>query len=662
MEKKLTYSTISSVLNNLRLMWELPTNLNIRRSIFKSKYTNLIMKNMDVLTRILSFAETDPHENALVDEHIQLTYSELKIAIDEVVGLIHHHKLKGKVVVLQIPRSVYFPIIVLALTKENITFIPQDVTQPKLRLQQMVELAKAQMIISLHEGKYVFTEIEQDRDVSSDAWAIYFTSGSTGIPKAVEIPRQNVENTVVWQKKSFQLNEQDRVACFTPYSFAISYIELFSTLYSGGTLYILTENLRHDLVSLENYLNENKITFMNATATIGELVIRTMNIPSLRLLTLSGQRFPNIDLKHVTYKIFNIYGNTECGATTICEIDPIKQEITLGKPVGNMNAFILGDNHQVLLDGQVGELFISGPQVAIGYFLNKEATKEVFIDFQYLGKNIRGYRTGDFASILPNGNIEYHGRRDRQYKINGVRIDLTEIEKVIRELIPNLKQSHLTINKNQICCWFTSKEIVNDEIILQKIKNLLPSVMVPSRMIQLEKFPLNSNGKTDETKLLELWEHQNKLEDNRIITSVQKENEQYLKNTWSEILNIEIKNIRHDSDFKKLGATSLQIMELGVKILQDLNKKINFVDLHLHTKLNDMANFLEQDNQFQPIYSFVMRDECMKDTPALFVIHSGNTGSDVYKPLFSDIDSPKFPIYVIEPHNLLTTGETDSNG
>lgn len=615
------------------------------------------MKNMDMLTKILNYSETTPHAKALVDEHIQMTYFELKNEINEVIRVIHQQNLKGKIVVLQIPRNIYFPIIVLALTKENITFIPQDITQPKARLQQMIDLAKAQIVVTLHEGKYVFTEIKQDKNVHTTAWAIYFTSGSTGIPKAVEIPKKNVENTVVWQKDSFQLNEQDRIACFTPYSFAISYIELFSTLYSGGTLYILNEDLRHDLTALEIYLNKNKITFMNVTATIGELVIRSMNIPSLRILTLSGQRFPDIDISCATYRIFNIYGNTECGATTICEIDPIKQEITLGKPVENMNALVLGDNYEILSDGEIGELFITGPQVATGYLLNEDVTKKVFINIQHLGKTIRGYRTGDFARILPSGNIEYNGRRDRQYKINGIRIDLAEIEKVIRKLIPSMKQKHIIVSENQICCWITSEELIDSEIVLSEMKRILPSIMIPTQIIQLENLPLNSNGKIDEIQLLKLRNQHNISKTKREVSQNQKDLEKYLQGAWSQILNIEVEKINYSSDFKKLGATSLQIMELGVKILQDLNKKINFVDLHFHTKLSEMVMFLGEESQFQPIYTFVKRDESMKDTPALFVIHSGNTGSDVYKPLFSNIDSPKFPIYVIEPYNLLTEGE-----
>ena len=143
----------------------------------------------------------------------------------------------------------------------------------------------------------------------------------------------------------------------------------------------------------------------------------------------------------------------------------------------------------------------------------------------------------------------------------------------------------------------------------------------------------------------------------RHISKKQAAIEAYITTVWAQILNIDEKNITFESDFKKLGASSLQIMELGVKILQDRNQKVNFVELHKQSKLSDMAMLLAEENRFQSIYTFVARTDKMKENPGIFIVHSGNTGSDVYRPLFEKIIEPDFPIYVIEPHNLLTSGE-----
>lgn len=616
------------------------------------------MDDKDVLLKIFDYAKTNPHKVALVDEFLQLTYKELVDTIEEVSKIIRDQNLKGKIAALQIPRSVYFPILVFALTKEKITFIPQDITQPKARLEEMIQLAGVQVVISLEEGKYIFNEVNPTSKSSSDAWSIYFTSGSTGTPKAVEIPKENVENTVIWQKEEYELTDKDKAAAFIPYSFVVSYMDFFSVLYVGGTLYILSEYLRHDLASLEEYLNRNEITFMNATTVIGDIIIRSMNIPSLRLLTLAGQRFPDIDLSHLSYKVINVYGNTECGAASICKIDSKTKKVTIGKPVKNMDVLILGNDFQALPKGEIGELFVYGIQVSRGYFMNTKATKEAFVNINYLGKNLRGYRTGDFARILPDGDIEYLGRRDRQYKINGVRIDLSEIERAFYKLVPTTKQLYVVVYNEQLCCWFINDEKLEEEKLLQGIANLLPSIMIPSRIKQVNEFPINENGKIDEKKLFRALKEENEgNKEVKLSATIQSESIQYLKKAWSKILNIDVKQINTNSDFKKLGATSLQIMELGVKLLQDLGKKLNFVDLHYHTKLYDMAEFIDGNNNFRPIYTFVKRTAKMKSIPALFVIHSGNTGSDVYRPLFNNIKDPKFPIYVIEPHNLLTTGD-----
>lgn len=459
-------------------------------------------------------------------------------------------------------------------------------------------------------------------------------------------------------KNEFQITPEDNVAAYTPYSFAISYIELFSTLYAGATLYIASEEVRHDLGLLEEFIQKNRITFMNTTAVIGERIINMMKNTNLRILTLSGQRFPNTELKGITYKVYNVYGNTECGAATISEIKALDRKITIGKPVLNMGALVLGEQNQVLSPENTGELFIYGPQVALGYYQNMNATNQTFVTVTTLdGKKIRGYKTGDFARILSNGDIDFLGRKDSQYKINGVRIDLIEIEEAIQESVKGIKQTHVTVKDNNIYCWFISNYVERENEIIERLSKKLPLVMLPTRIIQIESFPLSGNGKTDEKQLFRNLFNQPNIVDKRIIGEEQKVAEEYLKRAWAQLLNIDEKVIRFDTDFKKLGATSLQIMELGVKIFQELNKRVNFVELYLQSKLCDMAKMLVTDREFQPIYTFAERTKEMGNNPALFVIHSGNTGSDVYRPLFEKIEKTNFPIYVIEPYNLLTSGE-----
>lgn len=618
----------------------------------------MMAESKDFLEQIFDYADTIPNQIALVDDENEFTYLEMKEKIEATIRLLKEYQLEDQCVALQVTRGVYFPIIVLALTKMSVTFIPQDITQPKERLNQMIETAQATAIISIKNGNYHVQKIDQNKIKNTNAWAIYFTSGSTGIPKAVEIPRENVMNTVIWEKNEFEISIKDRVAAYTPYSFAISYIELFSTLYSGAALYVVNEQIRHDLNMLEAYLVKHSITFMNTTAVIGEQIVKRMTIPSLRILTFSGQRFPNIDLSKVSYKIFNVYGNTECGAATIKEMKSTDKKITIGKPVYRMNALILGEKNESLAIGEVGELFIYGPQVAKGYYFNPDATSKTFITVENSNnEKVRGYRTGDFARILPSGEIEYLGRRDRQYKINGVRIDLAEIEEALQKVLPQLQQSYVTVRKNRIYCWITSEKCENEQLILEQLNQYLSDVMIPTRLIQIESLPLNGNGKTDENQLFSELSERVDRDIQRHISTNQATIEAYLTTAWAQILNIDEENISFESDFKKLGASSLQIMELGVKILQDRNQKVNFVELHKQSKLSDMAKLLVKENNFQSIYTFVPRTAEMKDNPGLFIVHSGNTGSDVYRPLFEKIIAPDFPIYVIEPHNLLTSDE-----
>lgn len=151
---------------------------------------------------------------------------------------------------LQFPRGIEFVVTVLALTKMGITFIPQDITQPEERLNMMLEISHANYVIKYIDNIYSVQELNS-KENTTNAWAIYFTSGSTGLPKAVEIPKENVENTVIWEKELFNLSEKDNMALFTAYSFAISYIELFSGLYAQCTLHILMRKLGMILICLK---------------------------------------------------------------------------------------------------------------------------------------------------------------------------------------------------------------------------------------------------------------------------------------------------------------------------------------------------------------------------------------------------------------------------
>lgn len=610
------------------------------------------MNREEVLNVILSYAEITPNSLAVVDNSDELTYSELRVAVERTSQLLQKNQLNDQIVVLRLPRGVKFTVMVLALTKMKITFIPQDIAQPLARLDAMVETAGAETLIELKDDHYTFSTVPNSSKNHSTAWAIYFTSGSTGNPKGVEIPFRTVANTVETQKEDYQLTTDDRVASFTPYSFVVSYYDLFSSLYSGSTLYVLGETERHDLNKLEKYLQDNKITFMNASTMIGEIIMRSMKLPSMRLLTLAGQRFPDVDIGQLNYQVMNVYGNTECACATICRVRP-GETVTIGKPIRNMHALILDDQQRVLPHGSVGELFIYGVQVTNGYFLNEKATNKAFTSVSYQNQNIWGYRTGDYAKVLPNGELEYRGRRDSQYKINGVRIDLSEVGSVCREIIPNLKQCYLAVKANCIYCWVTSAKAIDESQILNALASRLPSVMIPIGIHQLTSFPLNINGKIDERRMIKEWSRQSLTKDNRHLSKSQRENEQFLINAWSEVLDADPDTINYQSNFRMLGATSLQIMELGVRILDERHKQLNFVDLYYHPVLADMAALLSQKNVFKAIYTFVPRTDDMGDKPALFVIHSGNTGSDVYRPLFTGIKRPSFPIYVIEPHNLL---------
>lgn len=587
------------------------------------------------LKRILAEkAKSFPYKNIIVDENGKYTYSEFYLELEENLNYLKKHLSSSDLVLLRLPRNKDYVLSMIALTILRVPFISVDVNQPAGRIDKIISIAKPSKELVKGKGRIKVNELCDSSFTEHNVWAIYFTSGSTGDPKGVKLSFKVVENTYNWQSKSYELTENDNIGGYTPYSFVISYMDIFLSLLSGATLYIIPDKIRNDLKKLEEYINCQKITIMHITTPVGEMLIRKLNVPSLRCLILAGQQFPSIDLTKVKYKIFNMYGNTECGGVTLCEMHG-QPASCIGMPVNHMNIFIVDKKLHNLKNEEYGELFVTGPQVAMGYLAENNKFRNVTIN----GRKVYGFLTGDYGKKTEKGII-FDGRRDQQHKINGIRFDLSEVYSNILKICPKIEQLHLLVKDNQIYGWYISPEAIDRNHLAKTLENFVNRVAIPKKFIRVSNFPLNSNGKIDNKALL-------KNINEKASSSLEGGYEKRLSKLWKNVLGRDVQ-ISKNSDFISLGATSLQIMELGIEVLNEFGKKVNFVELYNNPIFKDMLNVIK-NKKFSPIYTFQKNE---KDNPPLFVVHSGNTGSDVYRPLFDKVKSD-FSIYVIEPHNLL---------
>ena len=371
-------------------------------------------------------------------------------------------------------------------------------------------------------------EPPEQRNGSQDTAHILFTSGSTGFPKGVVITHANVIHFVEWAIRHFDLGPTDRLSGHSPLHFDLSTFDIYGTLAAGATLYpvpLEVNLLPHKLalfienVGLTQWFSVPCI--LNHMAKLD--VVRSGAFPCLRRVLWCGERFPTSGLRYWMQRLprvrfTNLYGPTE---TTIassyhdvpcCPRDE-RQEIPIGQGCDGEELLVLDCDLQRLPPGEVGDLYIRGPGLSPGYWRDPERTAAAFIPNPFSNQpGDRLYRTGDLAKVDDRGRILLIGRADSQVKTRGYRIELGEIEAALDRMAELQESAVVAVGSdgfegNQLCCTYVPRpgSEVAPPILRQKLAEVLPGYMLPSRWKRLDRLPLNQNGKTDRRALRELW-------------------------------------------------------------------------------------------------------------------------------------------------------------
>ena len=371
-------------------------------------------------------------------------------------------------------------------------------------------------------------EPREQRNTSRDTAHILFTSGSTGLPKGVVITHENVIHFVEWAISHFGIGPADRVSGHSPLHFDLSTFDIYGSIAAGATLYPIPPEanlLPHKLALL---IEDSGLTqwfsvpsILNHMAKLD--VVRPAALPSLRRLLWCGERFPTSGLMYWMQRLphvefTNLYGPTE---TTIasswyrvprCPVDE-REEIPIGQGCDGEELLVLDADLRLLEPGQIGDLYIGGPGLSPGYWRDSERTAAAFIPNPLTGDPAdRLYRTGDLARVDECGRMFLVGRADTQVKSRGYRIELGEIEAAL-DGIAELQESAVVAVKtdgfegNILCCAYVARpgSAVAPTILRQRLAQVLPGYMLPSRWKSLDRLPLNHNGKTDRPALRELW-------------------------------------------------------------------------------------------------------------------------------------------------------------
>ena len=540
-----------------------------------------------------------------------LTYAQLDRYSENLAKLLAKNGVTHEVPVgIMIRRCELFPVCTLAVLKAGGGCQPLDSNYPQERLMYMLEDSKAPVVIADDELAPIIdgwegvilsaneiydlpddSETELTAPKADSLFALIYTSGSTGKPKGCMLEHRNLVNFCLAFCDRFDISEKDRFAAYGAFGFDASMQDLYPALTAGASVYIVPEETRLDLVGLNEFVIGNKITMMDCTTQLGRQYITAYpDSPYMKVFTVGGEKLVPCPPPHYTFA--NTYGPTECTIyVTDYVLDREYTSVPIGKSFGNCDIYIVDKQNRLLPAGAVGELVISGYPVTRGYLNREDLTSEKFIHNPFF--DIEGYErmylTGDVCRYLSDGNVQFVGRRDEQVKIRGFRIELTEIERRIREF-ETVKDAaviakDLPSGGKAVVAYVVSDVTVDVPALNDFIADELPKYMVPSVTMQIEKIPLNPNGKVDKRKLPEPSVQSSDDQGSKALNML----EERLCDMVSEITGFESKNIT--DSLVSLGLTSLTTIMFSAKLFESFGLKAGVSDL-----MDDDCSLLTVEN------------------------------------------------------------------
>ena len=561
-----------------------------------------------------------PNKLAAVYKEKKYTYSQLDEITDRLSKIIYQKvceedKREGeKIVAILSGRNENTFLLPLAVLKAGYAYQPLDPSYPKDRLNFMVKDASISLLLSQNDlrdilgqyngptilfddlGKMDIPNVIPVSSKPENCFIMLYTSGSTGLPKGVQIEHRNLIAYAHGTCLADYYTPDCVTAAYASFGFDVNMADTFCTLLNGGTLHLIPEDMRMNLDQLANYFDDNGVTQCLMTTQVGvQFVLNHPKMKSLRYLTLGGEKLPSIDPSKLNYQLNNGYGPTEnCCGVSLFAVHHWEANIPIGKPMKTIHGYILDKTGHRLPAGAAGEYCLSGPMVSRGYLNQPEKTKQAYQSCPF--NEFRMYHTGDVVRYRENGDVEFVGRKDGQVKIRGFRIETKEIESVIRQF-EGVKDTTVQAYSYESGGKYLAAFVVFDgtldiHALNEFLHSKIPSYMVPTIIMQLDKIPLTVNQKVDK-KALPKPEVQKK----EYVEPSNRE-EKDIASVLSEILGVE--KVSAEDDFFELGGSSISAM----KVVIALSKKgysIVYQDIFDHSSVRDLALFLSNGKPEEPV-------------------------------------------------------------
>ena len=594
-----------------------------------------IPKHENIITLFKKTVYNRPNQLAVVCENDKLTYKELdELSENVAISLLNNINKKNAIIGVLVDKSVKFIVAILGVLKAGYTYVPMDTIYPEKRIDSMIKIANVEKVIVSKESSY-FSEkkdiclsyekliltnnnlsIENYKFIEANSIAyIMFTSGSTGEPKGSIISHESIINNAYGLKKEIYNNYTDKcmnVGVFASIVFDMSVQQIYPSLIFGHTLNLIPNELKSNTKKVIEFLNKQDIC--DGTPTLLSIIISYLQQNcevemTIKHLIIGGEVLPYRNVKqYFEYNprgiITNIYGPTECTVeVTTFTVDKNNiediSEIYIGKPMINTRVYLLDDNKKMVEPGKEGEIYIAGLGVGKGYINNEEISKECFLK-DILCREKLMYKTGDIAYWNENGQLSFLRRKDSQVKFHGYRIELEEIETVL-ENIEYITKAKVLIQKEKSnskkIVAYISVNISSPDLldIIDRIKLVLPSYMIPSYFVPIKEFPITINGKLDIKSLPSFEEHALRKKDTyNAIYSLSKVEKEFLDIVKS-VLNINYVLIM--DSFISLGGDSLEFFRLLIEIEKKFNININTKHIDMYMSFKKIVEIISKKKE-----------------------------------------------------------------
>ncbi len=563
------------------------------------------MERKSVIQAIAHWAKHEPQRTAVIDGDVRTSFAQFWDRVQSVAAALHRLGCgREDCVAVYIDRSTDAVVAIYAALACGSAYVPVDPTAGRQRIAYILENCKAKVVLTAGLSPQTQIPTVDVRNVPTASFSpaerqpddlayVIYTSGTTGMPKGVMIEEHSMLNHLDTLYEHYGCRLGQTVPFMTSHCFDFSIPIVFS-LYFGMTLLLCP-----DVFAVGAYLEHERLDFLRMTPShfmAAADMLKRNACGKVDHMIFGGEALTDAMCDKVRevfgeqVRIYNEYGPTELTVyTTFMELH--KGQITgIGRPCAGSSVYIL-DGERLCAPNEIGELCFAGPNVARGYFADSEKTADRFRMFN----GVRLYHTGDLGYMDEDGILYYAGRRDKQIKIRGFRVEPEEISGVLRKqkfvtdaVVIAVKAAN---GEQEIHAYLVADQALNLEEIAQRIREDLPSYMIPSAMLQIPQIPLTANGKLDERALPE-------IQKKRSHTPPRNQTEATFCALFGEFLRYD--EIGIDEDFFAMGGNSLAAMGLLNRLAEE-GYRLTLTDIFTHPTVQELAPVLARQEKKAPI-------------------------------------------------------------